>query len=171
MGTFAGTRALMTGSGRSTGLLRAKGDNTMTRLQALASGAVGAGVVTLLNESVRRLYPHAPRMEVIGMRAIARSMRAADQEPPDRGPLFWLALLGDLVSNTVYYSLVGAGSGNNAWRRGALLGLSAGIGAVVLLGPLGLGRQPREHFPTTQAMTIGWYLAGGLAAAAASRLF
>ncbi len=141
----------------------------MARLQALASGAVGACVLTLLNESVRRLYPHAPRMEVMGMRAIARSMRAMDQVPPSGDWLYRLALAGDLASNSLYYSLVG--TGDRTWLRGALLGLSAGLGAVLLPRPLGLGRQPREDFPTTHVMTVGWYLAGGLAAAAASRLF
>jgi hypothetical protein len=75
-----------------------------------------------------------------------------------------MALVGDLISNTVYYSLVGAGEGAHARRRGAVLGLAAGIGAIVLPGPLGLGRGPSRRTVATQMMTIGWYLAGGLIA-------
>jgi hypothetical protein len=45
----------------------------------------------------------------------------------------------------------------------------AGVGAVVLPGPLGLGRQPTNRARATQVMTVLWYLAGGLAAAAAAR--
>lgn len=46
-------------------------------------------------------------------------------------------MLGDLVSNTLLYSLVAAGGGTGAWVCEAALGLAAGIGAVVLPGPFG----------------------------------
>ena len=142
----------------------------MTRLQALASGAAGACAVTLLNEVTRRLLPHAPRMEVIGMRALAKSMRKVDQAPPSGDRLYWPTLIGDLVSNSVYYSFAAADDARRTWRRGLLLGLAAGLGAVLLPEPLGLGRQPGQRFPLTHALTVGWYLAGGLAAAATSNL-
>lgn len=138
-------------------------------LQALAGGAVGALTVTVVNEVARRLVPHAPRLEVIGMRALARSIRGLEQEPPEGERLFSWALAGDLAANTVYYSLVGAGDATNAWRRGTLLGLAAGLGAVVLPRPLGLGRQPGARFPITPLLTVAWYLLGGLAAAAVRR--
>ena len=140
----------------------------MAKLKALASGAIGAVALNLLHETARQLIPHAPRMEVIGMRALARSMRAAGEEPPPRDALYYLTLLGDLVSNGLYYSLVG--TGKNVWLRGGLLGLLAGIGGALLPPPLGLGRPPGERVPHTQLMTIAWYLVGGLVAAAASRL-
>jgi hypothetical protein len=44
------------------------------------------------------------------------------------------------------------------------LGLAAGLGAVFLPGPLGLGSAPSNRTTQTQAMTVGWYLLGGLAA-------
>ena len=141
----------------------------MTLMAALTSGFAGACTVTLLNESVRRLIPNAPRMEVIGMRAIAKSMRVAGQEPPEEDSLFSLAMAGDLVSNSLYYSLVGWGAPPGAWTRGVLLGLAAGLGGAFLPGPLGLGHQPGERTPTTQILTIAWYLAGGLAAAATTQ--
>jgi hypothetical protein len=104
------------------------------------------------------------------MRVIAKSMRAVDQEPPADEQLHTLALAGDVFSNSIYYSLVGAGSSGGVWLRGTLLGLGAGIGAVVLPQPLGLGSGPSARTASTQAMTVGWYLAGGLAAAAAFQL-
>jgi hypothetical protein len=137
-------------------------------LKALAGGLAGACALTLIHEAARRVMPDvAPRMDVLGMRAIAKTARAVDAEPPV--PLHEAALVGDLVSNSVYYSLVAAGGREDALRNGALLGLAAGIGAVVLPERLGLGRQPTEHTPATQLMTVAWYLAGGLAAAAAYR--
>ena len=139
----------------------------MTMLRALGSGLVGACVVTLLNECARRFVPNAPRLDLLGMRAIEKSLRAVNQEPPPEDELRGIALAGDLLSNSLYYSLVGMSGGKSTWLCGALLGASAGIGAITLPGPLGLGRDASERTPATQAMTVAWYLAGGLAAAAA----
>jgi hypothetical protein len=97
-------------------------------------------------------------------------MRAAGQQPPDDDKLHAMALAGDIISNSLYYSLVGAGERRTVWVRGALLGLGAGVGAVLLPEPLGLGSEPTARTPATQAMTIAWYLTGGLAAAAAYRM-
>lgn len=134
-------------------------------LRAVGSGFAGAAAVTLLNESARRVIPRAPRLDALGMRAIARGLRAVGQEPPQGERLRGAALAGDLVSNTLYYSLAGAaGGGRNAWLLGSLLGLGAGAGAAFLPPQLGLGHQPGE-ISATRAMTVVWYLAGGLAAA------
>lgn len=142
----------------------------MSLFRNLASGLIGAGALTLLHETARRNIPEAPRMDLLGMRALARMMRAAGREPPDADRLHQVTLVGDLVSNGLYYSLVGAGGPDGALLRGALLGLAAGAGAVLLPGPLGLGTAPAERTTATAAMTVGWYLVGGLAAAAAYRL-
>ena len=136
-------------------------------LKALGSGLVGACALTLIHETARRFIDDAPRMDVLGMRALSKAARAADLDPPV--PLHEAALVGDLVSNSLYYSLVGAGSRREALRNGALLGLAAGVGAVYLPERLGLGRQPTEDSPQTQLMTVAWYLLGGLAAGAAYR--
>jgi len=64
---------------------------------------------------------------------------------------------------------VGVGSPEHAILRGAVLGVAAGLGAVVLSPYLGLGRRPRGLTPRTKAKTFAWYLAGGLAAGAAFR--
>lgn len=134
-----------------------------------AVGLAGALTVTLLNESVRRVLPHAPRIEVIGERALAGSLEALNFDPPRGAALYRWTLLGDLASNTLYYGLVGLGARQGVWKRGGLLGLAAGVGAVVLPRPLGLGRQPGARFPMTPLLTAGWYLVGGLGAAAAAQ--
>ena len=142
----------------------------MSVLQAAASGLAGACALTLIHESARRALPRAPRMDVLGMRAIARTMRGAGQEPPPADELHTLALVGDIVSNSLYYSLVAVGRPEGALVRGTVLGLAAGIGAVLLPEPLGLGSAPSARTPETKAMTVGWYLAGGIAAAVTYRL-
>jgi hypothetical protein len=143
----------------------------MKLAKALASGLVGALALTLINESARKVIPDAPRTEKLGMRWVAQKFRQMDRPVPDRKRLYWMAFADDIVSNTLYYSLVGAGSRRGTWLRGALLGAGGGLGAVVLPPQLGLGEGPTARTTETQAMTVGWYLLGGLAAAAAYTLF
>lgn len=141
----------------------------MSATAALASGFAGASALTLIHLTAQQALPEAPRADLLGMRAIEKTMRRAGQEPPAEDRLFGMALGGDLTANSLYYSLVGIGSPEGAWLRGALLGLAAGLGAVFLPGPLGLGRDATNRTPANRAMTVAWYLAGGLAAAATFR--
>ena len=131
----------------------------------MGSGLVGACALTLIHETARRYIDDAPRMDVVGMRAIARTFRAVDAEPPV--PLHETALVGELVSNSLYYGLVGLGEAEDGVRNGALLGLAAGVAAVYLPEQLGLGRQPAKNSTETNLLTVAWYLLGGLAAGAA----
>lgn len=133
------------------------------------TGLAGAVTVTLLNETVRRLVPHAPRIEIIGERALSQSLQTLDVTPPRGSALYRWTLLGDLLSNSIYFGLVSLGGSGGAWKRGGALGLAAGVGAVVLPEPLGLGKQPGARAPLTPVLTAAWYLAGGLAAAAVAR--
>lgn len=139
----------------------------MKVLEALAGGLAGACILTLTHESLRRVVPEAPRMDVLGMRAIAKIMEKAGATPPDDKTLHDWAMVGDVISNGLYYSL--AGAGKSAWMRGTLLGALAGIGAITLPGPLGLGEAPSERTTETKAMAVGLYLLGGIAAAMAAR--
>lgn len=141
----------------------------MALLKSLGSGLIGSAALTAVHEAARRTLPHAPRMDVIGMRALARSLRGAGQQPPDRATLFNLAMAGDVIANGVYYSLVNAGRPAGRWGRGAALGLLAGLGSALLPERIGLGGQPGQRRPWTQLLTVAWYLIGGLAAAAAAR--
>ena len=68
-------------------------------LKALGSGLVGACALTLIHETARRFVDDAPRMDVVGMRALARGLRAVDVEPPV--PLHEAALVGDLAANSL----------------------------------------------------------------------
>src|SRR5919112_46739 len=134
-------------------------------LKALGSGLVGAFALTLVHETARRYIEDAPRMDVVGMRAITKTLRAVDVEPPV--PLHETALVGDMVANSLYYGLVGVGDAEDGVRNGALLGLAAGPAAVSLPEPLGLGRQPAKNSVETNLLTVAFYLLGGLAAGAA----
>lgn len=142
-------------------------DINKTLLQSLGSGLAGACALTALHETARQFIPEAPRADILGMRAIKKIMESADEEPPADDELHDWALGGDVLSNTLYYSLIGLAKPENAILTGAALGLAAGVGAVALPGPMGLGTAPSSRTPATTAMTIGWYLVGGLVTAGA----
>lgn len=137
--------------------------------RAVSAGVAGALMVTGLHEAARRVVPHAPRMDVIGQRALSRSLKALHRRPPRGRQLFRTTLAAELLSNTLYYSLAGAGSRSRRLRRGLLIGLAAGLGAVLLPPRLGLGYPPGEKLPLTPLLTIAWYTAGGLTAALIAR--
>ncbi|MFC4456148.1 hypothetical protein [Deinococcus sonorensis] len=118
---------------------------------------------------MRRILPHAPRMDVIGERALSATLQGAGVQPPRGAALYRSTMLADLVSNAAYYSLVGLGPTTRRWPLGGALGLAAGVGAVTLPRPLGLGRQPDSTALLTPVLTATWYLAGGLVAAATMR--
>ncbi len=132
--------------------------------KALAAGAAGASVTTLLHELTRRLTPDAPRVDLLGMQALARVLRGAGVDPPGHGALYNLTLAGDLVSNTGYFGLVGAAPRDRAAAVGVALGVTAGLGAVLLPRPLGLSTRPTERTVRTAALTVALYTAGGIAA-------
>jgi hypothetical protein len=106
-------------------------------------------------------------MDVLGKRALRQLLHKAEAPQPTDDTAYILTMLGDIASNGLYYSLVGSGS--QALVRGAALGLAAGVGGVVLPGPLGLGNGPSNRTPQTKLMTVAWYLAGGLVAGAVAQ--
>jgi hypothetical protein len=140
----------------------------MKLLPSLTAGLAGAMVLTAIHEIVRRLRPaDAPRMDVLGMRGLRKLLHRADAPQPDDDTLFNITMVGDVLSNGLYYSMVG--SGRHAVQRGLLLGLAAGVGGVILPGPLGLGEAPSARTPQTKLMTVAWYTAGGLVAGAVAQ--
>lgn len=145
-------------------------ETAMNSTAAIGSGFAGALALTALHETARSNLDQAPRMDILGERAIAKSFQAFGTSTPGHDRLHELALAGDVVANSAYYSLVALGDARTAVTRGALLGLAAGIGGVLLPGPLGLGESPSNRSKATQAMTIGWYVFGGVAAGLAYRL-
>lgn len=142
----------------------------MKLTSALAGGLAGTLTVASLHEAFRRLTPDAPRMDLLDMDLIRKGLKTAHQSVPDDEELQRWAVGGELVADTAYYSVAGIGGKKGLWIRGALLGLFAGITAVVLPKPLGLPADRSNKTPGTQLMTVGLYLAGGLVAAAVAQL-
>jgi hypothetical protein len=144
------------------------GRNAMDRiLCSMMAGAAGASALTLIHQAARSMTPAAPRMDVLGMRAVRATHRRLGMPEGSDREVEREALAGDIVANAAYYSLVGAGNRAGVWARGLGLGLAAGLGAVFLPRRVGLGDPPNAERLDTQLMTVAWYVAGGLAAAAA----
>jgi hypothetical protein len=78
-------------------------------------------------------------------------------------------LAGDLVANTTYYAAGLAFGPRTAQWLAPFLGAGAGVGSVLLPGPMGLDSDETSRTPLTKAMSVGLYLAGGIAAAATYR--
>jgi hypothetical protein len=133
---------------------------------SITSGAAGSAALTILHELARRRVPYAPRMDLVAMRGLRRLVPALGEPNVHSRQLHRLALAGDLVSNAVYYAAVAAPTRRATWTRAAVLGTVAGIGALLLPEPMGLGPPPHSHHRGNQLMTLTWYLAGALTAAA-----
>ena len=142
----------------------------MTRLlESLMAGAAGAAALTAVHQTARGTLANAPRMDVLGKRALRAMSRQAGAPIPEDRDLERETMAGDLVGNTAYYALVGAGRDEHIVARGLALGLLAGVGALLLPRPMGLGDPPHAHNPATQAMTVAWYVIGGITAAVVMR--
>lgn len=140
----------------------------MSVMKAIAAGVAGAVTMTALHQGLRGVTRDAPRLDILGMRSLAKSARAFGGEPPRE--LYNVTLASDVASNGLYFGLAGLFGADDALTAGALLGLAAGAGALLLPGPLGLGEAPTNRTPATQALTVGLYGAGGLVAGAVYRM-
>lgn len=136
----------------------------MKAQKSIESGIAGAVALTILHETIKRVDSQAPRMDLLGMNAIGKALKAFDKKQPDRNTLFSWALLGDIIGNSIYYSAIGVSRRRDAYLRGALLGLSAGIGAIAL--PKSVKGPESHRSARTKFLTVGLYIMGGLVAAA-----
>jgi hypothetical protein len=133
----------------------------------LGSGLTGAISVAVLNQIAKRYLPGAPRLDILGSQLATAGFKKAGIKPPQGLPVKLLALIGSLVSNSIFYGLVGLGKPNTAWLRGGLLGLAMGIGAVTLPGTVGMKNDATAGTQAAKIGTVSWYVLGGLLAAIA----
>lgn len=136
---------------------------------ALAGGLAGTITVASLHEAMRRVTPTAPRMDLLDMDLLRKGLTKMKKTVPGDDTLQRWAVGGELFCDTAYFSMAAAGGRKRVWLTGALLGLAAGISAVVLPKSMGLPESGNKTMGT-KLMTIGLYFLGGLAAAAVARL-
>ena len=125
-------------------------------LNALATGLAGACAVTVLNETIRQFDEEAPRLDLLGMRALSKVADASHLRSKAMG--------SDLVANTLYYSIVAASPADKAPICGLALGVGAGLGAVALPGPMGLGDDTTNRDMKRRALSVAYYATAGLLA-------
>lgn len=138
----------------------------MKLFSAVAGGFAGAAVLTLLHELAKKQYKNAPRLDELGMEAITKTLESVNLQTPETDNLSAITMAGDMITNSFYYSLAAAGDENKVLLRGIFLGLAAGFGAVYLPKPLGLNESSTSRTAETKLITLGLYVAGGIAAAA-----
>ena len=131
---------------------------------SLLSGAISAIGLNIIHETLRKTMPHPARVDIVGMRSVAKLARAAGTEPPEH--LRSTALAGDIVSNSLYYSLTGVFGRQNALLTGACIGTAAGVGLLVLSPALGVGNAEVNRTTETQIAAAGMYFAAGIIAGA-----
>ncbi len=137
----------------------------MSAIANFIGGVAGAAAVTAVNETVRQFVPMAPHLELLGIRAVRQLFLKADEPTPDSTSVYGIAMSGELMANASYYSLAG-----KSVTKGVLLGLAAGLGGIFLPEKLGLGDAPTNRSLTTQIMTVGYYVLGGVVAAKTAKL-
>ncbi|RFZ82643.1 hypothetical protein DYU05_10685 [Mucilaginibacter terrenus] len=141
----------------------------MKASQNILGGIAGSIALNLVHETVKRYSRSAPRVDLVGEDAIKKWLPKIGLTPPSGTNLYLATLAGDVISNAIYYSIAGVGKKKNVLLNGSVLGLAAGVGALVLTKPLGLSDAPVTRTNTTKALTVAWYLIGGVVAASVIR--
>ena len=136
----------------------------------LLSGVAGAAAVTGLNYLGQKLTPAAPRLDVLGRKAVRKTASALPGDQPNESTVQATALAGDATINSLYYAAVGLGRSENPLVRGAVAGALMGVAVVAIAPLLGMGRRPVGEGLTGKAMAIGQYTLGGVAAGMAHRV-
>ena len=136
------------------------------KASAVLGGLAGATALTIMHESLKKIDPKAPRMDLLGMMALSKILRNVGKNPPGTNKLYLYTIAVDLLSNALYYSLAGIGTNKGVLPKGAVLGLAAGLGALLLPKPLHLNEAYSNRTTHTQVLTVAYYLVGSLVAAA-----
>ncbi|RZK52212.1 MAG: hypothetical protein EOO91_19730, partial [Pedobacter sp.] len=102
----------------------------MGLIKNLISGFIGSVALNLLHETLRKNETNVPKINLLGAEALNKTLINVGQPAiTDDEELYKATLKADLISNTMYYSLIG-GKSKLIWPKAIILGLSAGIGAV-----------------------------------------
>ncbi|NBL63699.1 hypothetical protein GV828_00635 [Flavobacterium sp. NST-5] len=133
------------------------------------SGFGGAIVLNILHESFKHSAIDSPRIDKVGEEAVQKTLGFFGKQISNPQTLYNTTLAGDLLSNAAYYSMI-AKDPTNAWSKALSLGLTAGIGAVMIPEKVGLNDKPVAKNTQRQVLTVGFYVAGALATAAIVKL-
>lgn len=143
----------------------------MSKITNLLAGLGGAVALNLLHESLKHKDKDMPRVDLVGEEALQKGLEYFGTEIKDENTLYKATLASDIISNAMYYSMIGKGGAANVFPRALAIGLAAGVGAVTLPEPMGLDDEPVTKTNKTKALTVGYYIAGALVTAAIIKAF
>jgi len=134
----------------------------MSKLKNLIAGLAGSIALNLLHEGLKKTSNDVPRVDLLGEDALQKTLKYFGGKMENQENLYKATLAGDIIGNTLYYSLIGAGNQKNIWPKALFMGLSAGIGAVSLPEPMGLDPDPVTKDNQVKVLTVGYYLFGAV---------
>lgn len=137
------------------------------KLSSAVGGLAGAAALSLIDQGMHNIDKQAPALDLLSRNAVAR---IAKPRLPVLKSGFPLALGGALVSNSLYFAMAKGNTTSQTLLRGALLGLGAGVGAVVIPQRLATSNSAPVNPPMKKILTVAWYVIGGLVAAATINL-
>ncbi len=118
--------------------------------------------LTILHKIVRLFNPNAPQFNELGRNTIMKLADKTDLNVPDNDVITLLERVSEKATSAI--SGLFGDTGESAILQGAALGLSVGVGTVLL--------QPKEEYFThenhsdakSKLLTVGMYVAGGILA-------
>lgn len=143
----------------------------MNKITNLIAGFAGAVALNILHESLKNRSSNVPRVDRLGEEALGYALDFLGIGGKRGKALYGPTLAGDLLSNTIYYSLIGSGNPKNVFSRSIVSGLAAGFGAVTLPKPMGLNPEPVAKNNQVKVLTVAYYLVGALVTAAVVKTF
>lgn len=137
----------------------------MGKIRNLIAGFTGAIALNMLHEAIRKQGDNVPYIHLLGEDALNKGLMAVGEPIMNENRLYEATLATDVVSNALYYSLIGTGKSKYIWPKALALGLSAGIGAIKLPEATGVDHAPVARNAQVKALTIGYYVFGALVTA------
>ena len=137
----------------------------MDKIKNLIAGFAGALALNILHESLKDKSSDVPRIDRLGEESLGHTLDFLGIGGKRGENLYGATLAGDLISNTIYYSLIGSGNTKNVFCRSIASGLAAGLGAVTLPKPMGLNPKPVAKNNQVKILTVAYYLVGALVTA------
>lgn len=134
----------------------------MSKVKNLIAGLSGAIALNILHETLKKESNNTPRVDLLGQDALQKTLHYFGTSIDHKRDLYKATLAGDIIGNTLYYSLIGAGNPLLIWPKAVVMGLSAGIGAITLPEPMGLDPEPVAKNDSRRVLTVGYYVFGAL---------
>jgi hypothetical protein len=136
----------------------------MKTATVLTSGLAGVVAAIAIRETIRNNYYNVPRMDVF-KRVFSRLADRSCGIIPSNKKQFSYTLVEDLLNLTLYYSLSGLHKHKHVFVKGAVAGLAAGVGVVLLPKMVGNSEEYDKKEIGANAITIGLNIVGGILAA------